>query len=117
MGLILIRANVSILSFEGFLTKTGDRNALISYPSEWYKYKAFPFKPGDQINILIEDGYIRKAYQAKKKSVILLSPLLKQPLEYTGCFCNVTPDIVPGSLELSVFWIATRYFYRSYHIS
>ena len=41
---------------------------------------------------------------------LFFTRLLKQPIQYTGCFCNIIPDIMPGSLKLSILWIATRFF-------
>lgn len=54
-------------------TRSGDRNAVISYPESWFKDRPFPHRPGDQINILVEDGYIKKAFAAKAKSVTSIS--------------------------------------------
>lgn len=54
-------------------TRSGDKNAVISYPESWFKDRPFPFRPGDQINILVEDGYIKKAFAAKAKSVSSIS--------------------------------------------
>lgn len=53
--------------------KTGDRNAVSSYPSEWYQFKPFPFRCGDQVNVLIQDGYVKKVFKAKPTAVSTIS--------------------------------------------
>ena len=42
-------------------------NATISFPADWKK--ASMFKPGDQVNIQIEGGYVRNIWFARPESV------------------------------------------------
>lgn len=53
--------------------KSQEKNAAISFPQDWYSHKPFPFATGDQVNILIEEGFVRKAYRAKAKPVSTVS--------------------------------------------
>ena len=43
--------------------KSGETNATISFPIEWAK--ASRFQPGDQVNVKIEDGYVRNIWHAR----------------------------------------------------
>lgn len=47
--------------------KSHPRNATISYPKDWPK--ASQFKPGDQVNIAIEKGLIKRMWHAKAEPV------------------------------------------------
>jgi hypothetical protein len=42
-------------------------NATISFPSDWRK--ASMFKPGDQVNIQIQDGYVKNLWFARPESI------------------------------------------------
>jgi hypothetical protein len=42
-------------------------NATISFPADWRK--ASMFKPGDQVNIRLENGYVKNIWIAKPESV------------------------------------------------
>lgn len=44
-------------------TKSNPLNATISFPADWKK--ASQFKPGDQVNVKIESGYVRNIWAAK----------------------------------------------------
>jgi hypothetical protein len=45
--------------------KSGERNAVASFPKSWGK--ASLFAPGDMVNIVVEDGFIKKLTHAKAK--------------------------------------------------
>jgi hypothetical protein len=47
--------------------KSGERNATISFPSDWAK--ASQFQPGDQVNVKIEDGYVKNIWAAKPERI------------------------------------------------
>lgn len=47
--------------------KSNPKNASISFPKEWSK--ATQFKPGDQVNVKIEQGYVKNIWLAKPESV------------------------------------------------
>ncbi len=57
-GKILINLNVKTL-------KSGDRGAVHSQPQSWYEKKAFPYATGDQVNIVVKNGYVDKISLAK----------------------------------------------------
>ena len=48
-------------------TRSNDRNSSISFPRSWGKASAF--MPGDLVNVVVEDGYIKKIIHAKPKPV------------------------------------------------
>ena len=47
--------------------KSGDRNAMISYPKSWGK--ASVYAPGDQVNLIVEQGFIKKISHAKPRTI------------------------------------------------
>lgn len=47
--------------------KSDPYNATISFPSDWKK--AIMFKPGDQVNIKVEEGYVKNIWLAKPEAV------------------------------------------------
>jgi hypothetical protein len=47
--------------------KSDPYNATISFPSDWKK--ASQFKPGDQVNIKVEDGYVKNIWPARPEPV------------------------------------------------
>ena len=57
---------------------SGERNAVASYPSAWFTGKKFPFAPGDQVNVIVSNGYISKAFHAKPKTIISAAYVNKQ---------------------------------------
>lgn len=51
--------------------KSGDKNASVSFPSDWSK--ATRFAKGDQVNIRIEGGYVKDIYAAKPEPIRKMS--------------------------------------------
>ena len=47
--------------------KSDPYNATISFPSEWKK--ASIFKPGDQVNIKVEEGYVKNIWLARPEAI------------------------------------------------
>src|SRR5690349_9812753 len=47
--------------------KSDPYNATVSFPTDWKK--AVMFKPGDQVNIKVEDGYVKNLWLAKPEPV------------------------------------------------
>lgn len=47
--------------------KSDPFNATISFPSDWKK--ASMFKPGDQVNIKVEDGYVKNIWLARPEPI------------------------------------------------
>lgn len=48
-------------------TKSDPSNATISFPLDWKK--ASMFKPGDQVNIKVEDGYVKNIWLARPEPI------------------------------------------------
>jgi hypothetical protein len=51
--------------------KSGDRNAVASFPKGWGKARLFT--PGDQVNVVIEDGFVKKMLSFKNKGIKLVT--------------------------------------------
>lgn len=48
--------------------KSDPYNATISFPSDWKK--ASQFKPGDQVNVKVEDGYVKNIWLARPEPIL-----------------------------------------------
>ena len=50
--------------------KSQEKNAAISFPTEWYSHKPFPFATGDQVNVLIDRRIRSKSLPSQSKTCI-----------------------------------------------
>lgn len=59
--------------------RSAPKNACISFPAQWSN--ASRFRPGDLVNVFVEDGYVRKIWPAKPTALATAKAIMDAPAE------------------------------------